>query len=74
MQSNSSHQHSAVIRTWLEALRSYGFIESRFGIRHTVWQITDLGRTIVEDGRWSDQRTSNNGELDERTIGMRGEP
>jgi hypothetical protein len=60
IQGNSQHEHSAAIRTWLEALQSYGFIESRVAMRLTVWQITDLGRKVVDDGgRWSDPCSDN---------------
>jgi hypothetical protein len=46
---NSAHQHSAVTRTWLEALRSSGFVQSSVARRLTVWEITNLGRALLSD-------------------------
>jgi hypothetical protein len=45
---NSSHQHSALIRTWLEHLQSAGLVQSRVAYALTAWELTELGRKTAD--------------------------
>jgi hypothetical protein len=41
---NSTRQHSALIRTWLENLQSAGLVQSHVSYGLTAWELTEHGR------------------------------
>jgi hypothetical protein len=44
---NSSHQHSALIRTWLEKLQSAGLVQSHVAYAVTAWELTEIGLKVA---------------------------
>jgi repressor of nif and glnA expression len=44
----NGHEHSALIRTWLQKLQSNGLVKCHVAYRMTAWELTEPGRGVLK--------------------------